>query len=217
MAYIPLNKIITNLSTNGEKYQTPDGVIYVGPYWKKYTGEIFSGKNPNDTPSLQLSPINPNQPQNSQSQPLTTNTSYNLLNVDDLGEAGDLYEKELVEEYLSIRGVDYTTLTFKIPTQYFPQPTEDDYKLGVFTRYFCVKINEKAYLELNKDTYTNLIKQNSEWNWQYYLPFTLSWTLTGEESVVKQTNFNMVILQEQKNRRVGLKEFLKFNYLKFYK
>ena len=122
-----------------------------------------------------------------------------------------------MEEYLSIRGVDYTTLTFKIPTQYFPQPTEDDYKLGVFTRYFCVKINEKAYLELNKDTYTSLIKQNGDWDWQYYLPFTLSWTLTGEESVVKQTNFNMVTLREQRNRRVGLKEFLKFNYLKFYK
>jgi hypothetical protein len=27
----------------------------------------------------------------------------------------------------------------------------------------------------------------------------------------------MVTLREQRNRRVGLKEFLKFNYLKFYK
>ena len=178
--YIPLNKIQTNLSTNGGEYSNKiTKSEYIGFYWKDYKGKVYEGKNPNAHPKpIELIPF----------------VTYMLLKT---GKSNIVWKN--------------------LPSQYSPQPTEDDYKLGVFTRYFCVKINEKAYLELNKDTYTSLIKQNSKWDWQYYLPFTLSWTLTGEESVVKQTNFNMVILQEQRNLRAGLKEFLKFNYLKFYK
>ena len=44
MAYIPLNKIITNLSTNGEEYQTSDGVIYAGPSGRNIQVKYFQGK-----------------------------------------------------------------------------------------------------------------------------------------------------------------------------
>ena len=76
MTYIPSNKIITNLFTNGNEYQTIDGEAYAGPYWKKYTGEVFTAKTPNDLPSLPLTPLISNE----SISPFTDTTSYSLLN-----------------------------------------------------------------------------------------------------------------------------------------
>jgi len=215
MTYIPLNKIRTNLSTNGTEYQTLDGVPYVGFYWKQDTGEVFTGKTPNDLPSLRLVPISlpPSSPSS-----LTPLTSYSLLNIDDLGESQDnLLNPILVEEYQSIKEIDYQDLTYLLPSSYYPTPTEDDYNLGAFTRYFCVKVNEDIYLEIDKDTYDALLQKDETYEYALYIPFTIPWTLTGEKIEVEKTNRNIVILQEQRLNRRGLREFLKGNYLKFWK
>jgi len=215
MTYIPLNKIRTNLSTNGTEYQTLDGVPYVGFYWKQDTGEVFTGKTPNDLPSLRLVPISlpPSSPSS-----LTPLTSYSLLNIDDLGESQDnLLNPILVEEYQSIKEIDYQDLTYLLPSSYYPTPTEDDYNLGVFTRYFCVKINENIYLEISKDTYDSLLQEKKDWAYELYTPFWLQWTLTGEEKEVELANSNVIAIKERRLKRRGLREFLKGNYLKFYK
>jgi hypothetical protein len=215
MTYIPLNKIRTNLSTNGTEYQTLDGVPYVGFYWKQYTGEVFTGKTPNDLPSLRLVPIS--RPSSSPS-PLTPLTSYSLLNIDDLGESQDnLLNPILVEEYQSIKEINYQDLTYLLPSPYYPTPTEDDYNLGVFTRYFCVKVNEDIYLEIDKDTYNALLQEDETYEYALYIPFRLQWTLTGEEKEVELTNSNAIAITEQRLNRRGLREFLRGNYLKFYK
>ena len=103
-----------------------------------------------------------------------------------------------------------------LPSQTYPKPTEDDYKLGAFTRYFTVKHNQSTYLEIDKYTFDSLNSQKTDWNWQPYLPFSIPWTLIGEEKVVNQTNKEIVFLQEKRNKKLGLREFLRFNYLKFY-
>ena len=64
MEYIPQNRIITNLYTNGSPLQNPntDGglsplynlstnEVYIGYYWRDYKGNYFTGKNPNDKPT----------------------------------------------------------------------------------------------------------------------------------------------------------------------
>ena len=43
MAYIPLNKVITNLETPGGEFQFFDGRVHIGPYWKNYKGQFFAG------------------------------------------------------------------------------------------------------------------------------------------------------------------------------
>ena len=50
-----------------------------------------------------------------------------------------------------------------------------------------------------------------------YTPFKFPWTLVGEEKEVEQTNYKIVLLAEKRLGRLGLKEFLKGKYLKFYK
>ena len=104
----------------------------------------------------------------------------------------------------------------KLPTSYYPKPTEEDYNLGVFTRYFCVKANEDIYLEISKDTYNALNNQKGDWLWELYTPFQFLWTISGEEKEVEKTNYNMTIIQEKRLKRRGLTQFLRNNYLKFY-
>jgi hypothetical protein len=198
--YIPSNRIKTNLYTNGYEYQIEStGVSYVGFYWKKYTGEIFTGKNPNETPSQNLIPF----PQPSNLLPTPSLTTQ-------LSTRGNLFS------YLNVKNIDPTTLTKNLPTSYYPKPTEDDYNLGVFTRYFCVKANENIYLEISKDTYDALNKQKGDWLWQLYTPFQLLWAISGEEKEIEKTNYNITLLQEKRLKRRGLQEFLRNNYLKFY-
>tara|TARA_R110000803_G_scaffold21758_6_gene54512 strand:+ start:1998 stop:2618 length:621 start_codon:yes stop_codon:yes gene_type:complete len=205
MAYIPLNKIITNQYTDGTEYQlASSGVVYVGFYHKKYNGEITTGKTPNSPHKSPLIPINPKV-----SNALQDGTSFSTLYVDDI-------PFPLVSEYLDILNLDYSKQTKSLPSPFYPQPTEDDYKLGSFIRYFCVKVNEDNYLEIDSKTFTSLINQDKSWNWELYTPFRIQWTLTGEEEEVKQTNYNITLLQEQRLKRVGLQSFLRKNYLKYY-
>jgi lipoyl(octanoyl) transferase len=50
-----------------------------------------------------------------------------------------------------------------------------------------------------------------------YLLINIQWTLTGVESSVRQTNNNIVRLQEKRMKIIGLGRFLKFDFLKYYK
>ena len=207
MTYIPSNRIKTNLYTNGYELKiSSTGVNYVGPYWKKYTGEMFTGKTPNDKPSQLLTPFTPAQSNNA----LTNKTSYSLIEVDDT-------DTTLVQEYLNVNQLDHSKQVKFLPLPFYPTPTKDDYDLGVFPRYFCVKTNENAYIEISKKTYDAITTQKKDWLWELYTPFQLIWTIKGEEKEVEKTNYNITILQEQRLKRVGLKEFLRNNYLKFFK
>ena len=54
MAYIPKNKIKTNLFTNGGEYTTANNKDYVGPYHKLSTGKVYSGGTFDSINSVEL-------------------------------------------------------------------------------------------------------------------------------------------------------------------
>jgi hypothetical protein len=54
MSYYPLSQIKTNLYTNGTEYTTLDGVAYTGYYFKISTGQLFTGRTPQDQPNQEL-------------------------------------------------------------------------------------------------------------------------------------------------------------------
>jgi hypothetical protein len=55
MAYYPKNQIQTNLATPGaEYYVASTGQNYIGSYWKRSDGKIFSGANPSDVSSVEI-------------------------------------------------------------------------------------------------------------------------------------------------------------------
>ena len=219
MSYIPLNKIVTNLYTNGEEYQFPNGGDeYVGFYYKLYTGEIKTGKTPNDLPNSQI--IIPLKPLENTSSPKTLYIP--AFTADDgppfpsgMNDDNTIIMNNQAYTYLNNGGV-VKDVILNIPNQSFPIPTNDDYKLGSFTRYFCVKSNENSYLEINKDTYKSLRGKFKGWDWVNYITFKIPWTLTGVEREVQQVNYNITTLQEERNSKPGFKLFLKYNYTKFY-
>jgi hypothetical protein len=120
-----------------------------------------------------------------------------------------------INTYNSLKDINMDNI-LQIPTSYYPKPTQEDYNLGVFIRYFCVKINEDIFLEIDKKTYDALTNQKGDWLWQLYTPFQLLWTISGTKKYIEKTNFYMTLLQEKRLRRRGLQEFLRNNYLKFY-
>ena len=218
--YIPKNRLITNLKTNqGEFVYKDTNVPYNGVYWKSYDGKYFTGKNPNDAPTREIE---------ISTQPATDNSTSNInfqisplfVSVPDLDDSIDLpFIDSLSPDftYLILKKVDLNKSEIKyLPSQYYPKPTQDDYNLGAFSRYFVVKSNENIYLEVNKDTYDSINNQSPDWAWELYVPFTILWTLTGERDNVFITNRNITQLTEQRLKRRGLQEFLKQNYLKFY-
>jgi hypothetical protein len=217
MAYIPKNKISTNLySRNNDLVYKSNQKKYTGYYYKTYTGQYFTGKNPNDGVNDELVRV------------LPTDTDYNRNSLqskiaftdaptifDSLDTPG--YSEEMIINYTALKNISLDESTYKhLPTSYYPNPTEEDYNLGVFTRYFCVKANEDIYLEISKDTYNALNNQKGDWLWELYTPFQFLWTISGEDKEVEKTNYNMTIIQEKRLKRRGLTQFLRNNYLKFY-
>jgi len=95
-------------------------------------------------------------------------------------------------------------------------PTPDDYKNGMFTRYFSKKRNEYLFKELTKDQYDQLNKPSSN-DYTLYQPFFIKWMLTGDEKTVANYNFYSIRNAEEKEKVLGLNEFLKMNYLQYYK
>ena len=224
--YIPKNRLITNLKTNqGEFVYKGTSDSYNGYYWKSYDGKYFTGKNPNDAPTREIEFYNSTQESIEGISPLLPPTSYQTSPIfvfePDLGESLNLpfIDNTSTDSlYLTLKKIDLNKPEIKyLPSQYYPTPTQDDYNLGAFSRYFVVKANENVYLEVNKDTYDNINNQSPDWAWELYTPFSILWTLIGERNTVFITNRNITQLTEQRLKRRGLQEFLKRNYLKFYK
>ena len=198
MPYIPKSRIQPNLYTAGKDYVIKNTLEpYTGYYYKIYTGQIFTGKNPDDKPNFPLIPP-PNQPvQINQTQVFIKD---NLAN----------------ENYKALKGINGNNLRNN-PQLFFTQPTESDYQLGEFRRYFCKKKNEFIYIEISKSDYDNLVQKNPTINFQMWDPFNISWTLTGEEKQVYYINRNIVLLKEKNEKYYGLGKYLQEKYLRYYK
>jgi len=208
--YVPKNRILTNQYSDDFKLVVKSTQkFYKGFYYKTFDGKYFSGKTPNDKPNVELELVK-------DTDNFTQNQPQNYILYESIGEV-EGYDESIVVDYAKLNNINLLNQTKKFtPYQYYPKPTEDDYKLGVFTRYFCVKINEDRYIELSKEVYDKLVGKDSGYLWEPYTPFKLQWTITGELDDVVNTNRNIILLTEKRLKRKGLDIFLRRNYGKFY-
>ena len=201
--YIPKNKIIPNLFTKGGEYIIESSrQEYRGFYHKTHTGEFFTGKNPDDSNIRKLILIE------STSKP--SNTPFSQI---DLSSNNPTILDYLKSKNKSLQDKDEK----KIPYPSFPHPTQEDYDLGVFTRYFLVKINELKFLEVSEEIYKKIDNKDTNWLWELYTPFKMLWTISGDKEEVARTNKNITLIKERKLNRKGLQQYLKQDYLKYYK
>lgn len=105
----------------------------------------------------------------------------------------------------------------KIPQYLAVQPTQQDYSIGEFTRYFCKKTNEIIYIEISKDSYNQLVTKNPNIYWQLYMPFTLSWQLKGKsEESVYNINQEITKITSFRLKLTNFTNYLNNDFLKYY-
>ena len=217
--YFPKSQIVTNLFTNGNEFTyLRDNSSYSGYYWSTSNGKFFTGKTPEDSPTLELKKIISTE---EYEQKYSSNKSiFIALPYDSPNEniiENNPYNQNEIIKYSNLLQIDLNNLpTQQLPTYSPTLPTEEDYKIGEFERYFCVKRNQNIYLEIKKDIYNKLSSQNNQIAWQLYKPFKLSWAITGVRDDVFLTNKNIVALTSQRNQLVGFNLYLKEDYLKYY-
>jgi hypothetical protein len=201
--YFPKSQIKPNQSTSGGEFIVEStGEEYVGSYFSTSTGEYYTGKNPQDQPvrllvELESKIIN--------DQTLGTN----------LTPLSPTNPTIWTWDYLGITSTP-TEPPFQ-PTRIYPLPSELDYKLGEFQRYFLSKTNEPMFIEINKEQYQKYINRDETVAYQLYQPLTLPWQIAGDRNQVYNTNKNIVEKTERDNRLRGFKSYFKERYDQFYK
>lgn len=196
MLYYPKSHITPNLYSTGELAFKDSNQSYTGYFFTTIDGKQFTGRYPGDGDNQELI------------------TSDVLLNDIPFGDTG-AFEDALGEDtrfdpenstYSNLNKIQEFKNITSSPTPFYPQPTEQDYQLGEFTRYFSKKINENKYTE------TSGLFQNV-----LYIGIQLPWLITGDKDEVTRVNENMVKLREQELGISGFGVYLKHNYLKFYR
>tara|TARA_Y100001963_G_scaffold149105_1_gene228076 strand:- start:1090 stop:2514 length:1425 start_codon:yes stop_codon:yes gene_type:complete len=232
MVYIPKNRCVLNLiATNDEwVYKLDTETFYNGPYWKMYTGQAFTGEGPNDKLESQKEIILAGGADTDRPPPNPiAEMNYIPLHIGDPDPMidRDTWNGGELRFYLKLTGQDPQNEQVRdIPFTHYPQPTEKDYKLGIFERYFAVRVNSNHWVETNKTSYDK-IDSNDVANWvsELYRVVKFMWTIVGPEKEVKKINKDMVALYEKKAGYVrgrpinfpkrGLKEYLKSDFSKF--
>ena len=210
--YYPKSQITPNLYTNGNEFFL-NGDNYVGYYFKTSKGEYFTGRNTSDLPNSQIFKI--------------TNLSFDLTPANGDGnftQFVDNYDRYVFDNqvqhpennfiYNNLKPqIQYITLPYYNPVL----PTNQDYQNGEFRRLFCKKTNEIQYTEINAVVYNQLISKSPQILWQLYEPFNITWQLTGNAGDVARINYRTVESTSKKRKLPKLGDYLKSDYIKYYK
>lgn len=216
MPYYPLSQIKTNLQTDGSTYQTPDGNPYSGFYYEVANGKLFTGKSPQSGANLELTLLREQQ-STAQDESQTQSQIVPAFNPGDP-------DPKIAEQYQKTFNVyrEYTNLSTIQPTILSPYynpnfPTDEDYTIGEFRRYFTKRANSIMYLEIDKIQYDLIVNEDSSIMWSLYIPFEMPWSISGDKNQVATTNENIVKLTSFRNKLPKLGDYLKNNYIKYYK
>ena len=203
--YYPPNQIRPNLLANtGEFVFASNTLPFSGSYHQLSNGRYYTGAlHSND--SVEIIPISSiTQPSSISNDPRVNAT---LVVVDDTNTTNSVYS----------RLTNQDTLVKEAPTNLQNLPTEQDYQIGEFTRYFAKKINQDSYLEFTKDLYDRLISKDPSIYYEQYIAFKMPWRLTGNKEQTYKVNRNLTVLVSQQFQLPRFGRYLKDDYLKYYK
>ena len=202
--YYPKSQIQTNLYSNADLTVLSTGQPYVGDYWSTSNGKFFAGKTP-DSPrsNIELVKTDNKAVPFPQAEPPTELTEGSYI---------DSNPNTLL--YTRLNNID--TSSYPSVPKYIPaKPTKADYQSGEFTRFFCKKINETLFIEISQKDFTKLKERDQSFLHKLYIPFTLSWVISGTPENIARENQNTVEYKETAENLYGLGSYLKYNYTQF--
>lgn len=193
--YYPKSQIKPNLYTNGGEYiLSTTKEDYKGYYYETSNGTKYTGKFPDDTFNVLL--ILSSNPE-TYSPPLPN-------------------ELIVTQDEISNGSYQFPSLNRTLP-QFTPTlPTEQDKQNGQFTRYFCKKTNENIYLEIDQNTYKQLVSQDPKIAWDLYNPTQINWIIKGDKTQVYTSNKGSVTVIEQQKSWYGFTQWFKDKFLQYY-
>jgi hypothetical protein len=207
MTYYPKSQVKTNLYTNGGEYTTSINQYssvaeaYVGYYYKTSTGQLFTGKNPQESPSLPLYPFSP------------------LLSNIEVGTELETPADNLIVTNLLEPKYSYSNV---VPSQdrIIPQfnltlPTSEDKKRGYFIRYFCKKNNELIYFEISQSDHDRVKNQDPTTAYDLYSVLSLQWSIMGDPSQVALFNSTSVNRASSINNWTGFAQYFKGDFTRY--
>jgi hypothetical protein len=223
MPYYPLSQIKPNLYTNGDEYVlSTTRESYTGYYYEVSNGKKYTGKTPQDGSNIPLlnlvKDINDFPRTDPNSPGLTPFTYYNsVLTYPKTLPNGQVQEVSYPNDGES--KIYAQTKPFQprfLPTPSVTQPTQKDYQLGIFQRYFCKKNNENIYFEISKNTYDSLNTKSNSISWDLYSAIYVMWYITGNKDTVAKANKGLVDSAERTQKWYGFSQYFKGDFLKYY-
>jgi len=199
--YFPKSQIKPNLYTNGGEYilsTTKEG--YKGYYYEISTGQRFTGKTPQDGPNIILLPYTS---LNREPLPPSDSNPNQLITLNISPETLPFYPTYDLK-YIPNQIPNNRSLPLSNPTL----PTDQDIKLGVYTRYFCKKNNELKYMEIDKTTYQNLNNKSKDIAWDLYTPVSTLW-YTNKDANSYKANKGLISLIEKNQNWYGFTQWFK--------
>lgn len=207
MAYYPKSQIKTNLYTNGGEYTTSQNQFstvaesYIGYYYKTSTGQLFTGRNPQEKPNLLLYPFEP------------------LLSNIEVGAETETLPNNLIVTNILEPKYSYSnsnpSQTRSIPQFSLTLPTPEDKKRGYFIRYFCKKNNELIYYETSQSDYDRTRNQDPTMAYDLYSVLALQWSIMGDPSQVTNFNASSVNKAALINNWTGFPQYFKGNFTQY--
>jgi hypothetical protein len=202
--YYPPNQIRPNLFANSDEFVFISNTLpFSGSYHQLSNGRYYTGAlHSND--SQEIIPVTGL----TQATAIPTNkTNATLVIVDDTSLENNTYT----------RLTNQSQLVKEAPTNLQNLPTQQDYQIGEFTRYFAKAINQDTYIEFTKDLYDRLISKDPSIYYEQYIAFKLPWRLVGSKEQVFRINRNITVLVSQQFNLPKFGMYLKNDYLKYYK
>ena len=198
--YYPKSQIITNKYTNGKEFAlVTTNQEYIGYYWQTSNNKFYTGRTPDDITVVELKKI--------------TVTDSLLVSNQNIVSYNNISSNKIYNNFKQIDSLK----ALLVPTYYQPQPTQQDYQIGEFRRYFVKKTNELLYIEVSKETYEAILNKDSKWVWYDYFAFNIPWQITGNKLQVAKTNNNIVDLTMKNLTLPKFNLYLRDDYTKFYK
>ena len=217
MTYIPKSQIKPNQFTPGGKwYYVKNNSSYIGDYFILSNGKAYTGATPNNSPNDEITKKIPLQSPQSKmdympSSPLAVEYADNWDGYTFEQQKQNIQD---IEIYGILTDTDYNLIRSR--PQYIPStPTLENFKEGLFKRYFVTKINQFEYIEINQETYDNIVTKNSVWMWEDYIPFSLNWYIKGDIDRTFNNNVGAIFLAEKEINRKGLEDYLSKNFLEY--